>query len=71
MMTSILLFPSNSGTMVATRALKDSGVTARMMPIPAGTQSSSNLCLSVEHDIEAAALAVLKSANIDVTAVLR
>jgi hypothetical protein len=67
----ILLFPSNSGVMVATRALKDSGVQARMMPVPANTQSSSNLCLSIDHAMEAAVLATLKVANIDVSAILR
>jgi hypothetical protein len=67
----ILLFPSNSGMMVATRALKDSGVHARMMPVPASAQSSSNLCLSIDHAMESTALAALKVANIDVSAVLR
>jgi hypothetical protein len=67
----ILLFPSNSGMMVATRALKDSGVQARMMPVPASAQSSSNLCLSIDLAMETTALAALKVANIDVSEVLR
>jgi hypothetical protein len=67
----ILLFPSNSGMMVATRALKDSGVQARMMPVPATAKSSSNLCLSIDLAMESAALAALKVANIDISEVLR
>jgi len=62
----ILLFPSNSGTMVATRALKASGVTARMMPTPAGADTASNLCLSVDLAAEGAALEALKGAKIEV-----
>jgi hypothetical protein len=37
----ILLFASNSGTMVATKALRDSGVPARMVPTPPGLRSSA------------------------------
>jgi hypothetical protein len=67
----ILLFPSNSGTMIATKALRDSGVVARMMPTPPSVQSASNLCLSIEHSAEAAALAVLKVAKVGVTTIVR
>lgn len=65
----ILLFPSNSNTMIATKTLRDSGVQAKMIPTPRGVQSSSNLCLSVDHAAEAAALAALGLAKISVTAV--
>jgi len=67
----ILLFPSNAGTMIATKALRDSGVAARMMPTPPSAQSASNLCLSIEHEAEAAALAVLKVAKVGVTTIVR
>jgi putative Se/S carrier protein len=67
----ILLFPSNAGTMIATKALRDSGVQAKMMPTPASVQSASNLCLSVEHAVEAAALAALKAAKVSVSTVVR
>jgi hypothetical protein len=65
----ILLFPSNSNTMIATKTLRDSGVQAKMIPTPRGVESASNLCLSVEHPAEAMALAALKRANISVTTV--
>ncbi len=65
----ILLFPSNSGTMIATKALRDSGVQAKMLPTPAGVQSAANLCLSVDHAAEAGALAALKAAKISVSTV--
>jgi putative Se/S carrier protein len=67
----ILLFPSNSGTMIATKALRDSGVQAKMIPTPPSMQSSSNLCLSIEHAVEAAALAALKVAKVSVSTVIR
>ena len=65
----ILLFPSNSNTMIATKALRDSGVQAKVIPTPRGAQSTSNLCLSVEQGVEASALAALKLARISVTTV--
>lgn len=67
----ILLFASNSGTMIATKALRDCGVQARMIPTPAGVQSASNLCLSVHHAVEAAALAALSVAKVSVSNVVR
>jgi hypothetical protein len=67
----ILMFASNSGTMIATKALRDSGVQARMIPTPSGVQSPSNLCLSIDHAVEAAALAVLKIAKVAVSTVVR
>jgi hypothetical protein len=65
----ILLFPSNSNTMIATKTLRDSGVQAKMIPTPRGVQSPSNLCLSVERGAEAAALTALNLAKISVTTV--
>lgn len=67
----ILLFASNSGTMIATRALRDSGVQARMIPTPPSVQSASNLCLSIDHAAEAAALAALKGAKLGVSTIVR
>jgi len=67
----LLLFPSNSGTMIATKTLRDSGVHAKMMPTPASAQSASNLCLSIAPTVEAQALAALKVARISVSSVLR
>jgi hypothetical protein len=69
--TVILVFPSNSGTMIATKALRDSGVAAKMIPTPASVQSPSNLCLSIDHTLENAALAALDQAKIGITAVVR
>jgi hypothetical protein len=67
----ILLFPSNAGTMVATKALRDSGVRARMIPTPTSVRSASNLCLSVERALEPAALAALSLAKVTVSTVVR
>jgi len=67
----ILLFASNSGTMIATKALRDSGVLAKMIPTPASLRSPSNLCLSIDQAVEAAALAALNVAKISVTTVVR
>ncbi|HEY6234272.1 MAG TPA: putative Se/S carrier-like protein [Candidatus Elarobacter sp.] len=67
----ILRFPSNSGTMIATKALRDSGVQANMIPTPTSVQSASNLCLSIEHAVEATALAALKVAKVSVSTIVR
>lgn len=67
----ILLFASNSGTMIATRALRDSGVHAKMIPTPPSLQAASNLCLSIERAVEAAALTALTVAKVSVSTVIR
>lgn len=67
----ILVFPSNSATMIATKALRDSGVAAKMIPTPATIASPSNLCLSIDQDDEAAALAALKAAKISLSGAVR
>jgi hypothetical protein len=66
----ILVFPSNSGTMVATKTLRDSGVQAKMIPTPPSVQSTANLCLSIDGALKIAALAALEVANISVTAMV-
>lgn len=67
----ILFFSSNADTMIATKALKDSGVSAKMIPKPAGVDSVSNLCLSVDGALEAQAVAALKGANVNLGGVVK
>jgi Protein of unknown function (DUF3343) len=67
----VLVFPSNAGTMIATKTLRDSGVSSKMMPTPRGVESAANLCLSVEEALETKALAALKAANVAISAVFR
>jgi Protein of unknown function (DUF3343) len=67
----ILVFASNSGAMIATKALRDSGVQARMIPTPPSARSASNLCLSIDRAVEAAALAALNAAKIAISTVVR
>ncbi|HZW52548.1 MAG TPA: putative Se/S carrier-like protein [Candidatus Elarobacter sp.] len=67
----VLVFPSNAGTMIATKTLRDCGVVAKMMPTPRTVQSAANLCLSIEETLESKALAALKAANIAISAVFR
>ena len=50
----ILFFGSNADTMIATKALKDAGITAKMIPKPASVTSASNLCLSIDGGSEVA-----------------
>ncbi len=71
MLDLVLVFPSNAGTMIATKALRDVGVAARMIPTPAGVQSTANLSLSIDRAREQDALAALKSAKVAVAAVHR
>ena len=60
----LLYFASNADTMIATKALKDGGVAAKMIPKPAHVTASANLALSVDPSFEATAIAVLGKANV-------
>jgi Protein of unknown function (DUF3343) len=60
----ILFFSSNADTMIATKALKDGGVAAKMIPKPAHVNASANLALSVDVAAESAAIAALGKANV-------
>lgn len=39
----ILFFSSNADTMIATKALKDAGIAAKMIPKPANVTATANL----------------------------
>jgi hypothetical protein len=67
----VLVFPSNAGTMIATKALRDCGVSARMLPTPASVQSAANLCLSIDSAAESRAVGALKAAKVSLSAVHR
>ena len=60
----VLFFSSNADTMIATKALKDGGVTAKMIPKPAHVNATANLALSVDGTAESTAIAVLGRANV-------
>ena len=57
--------------MIATKALKDAGVSAKMIPKPAAVNSASNLCLSIEPGAEPAAVSALRGANIALGGVVK
>ena len=67
----ILFFSSNADTMIATKALKDAGVTAKMIPKPSAVNSASNLCLSIDGGAEGTAVTALRSANISLGGVVK
>jgi hypothetical protein len=67
----ILYFGSNADTMIATKALKDGGVVAKMIPKPAHVNATANLALTVEGAAESAAIAVLGKANVALGGVAR
>jgi hypothetical protein len=67
----ILFFSSNADTMIATKALKDAGVTAKMIPKPAAVNTASNLCLSIDGGVEGTAVTALKTANIALGGVVK
>jgi len=60
----ILFFSSNADTMIATKALKDGGIAAKMIPKPAHVAATANLALSVDGSAESTAVAVLGKANV-------
>jgi hypothetical protein len=67
----ILFFSSNADTMIATKALKDAGVTAKMIPKPANVNTTSNLCLSIDGGAESAAVSALNTAKIALGGVVK
>ncbi|HEX3462596.1 MAG TPA: DUF3343 domain-containing protein [Candidatus Elarobacter sp.] len=67
----ILFFSTNADTMIATKALKDGGVAAKMIPKPAHVSASANLALSVDGSSESTAIAVLGKANVTLGGVSR
>ena len=67
----ILFFGSNADTMIATKALKDAGVTAKMIPKPANVASSSNLCLSIDAGAEGQAKSALTTAGVALGGVVK
>lgn len=67
----VLFFASNADTMIATKALKDAGVAAKMIPKPAGVNSASNLCLSIDGGAENSAVTALQGANIALGGVVK
>jgi hypothetical protein len=67
----ILFFGSNADTMIATKALKDAGVVAKMIPKPASISSSANLALSVDGSVEASAVGVLGKANVTLGGIVK
>lgn len=67
----ILFFSSNADTMIATKALKDAGVTAKMIPKPASVNSASNLCLSIDGGLEGQAVGALSGAGVALGGVVK
>ena len=67
----ILFFGSNADTMIATKALKDAGVTAKMIPKPANVNTSSNLCLSIDVGSETQAKSALSGAGVALGGVVK
>jgi Protein of unknown function (DUF3343) len=67
----VLVFSSNSGAMIATKALRESGVAARIIPTPPMMQSPSNLSLSIDQSVEQKAVSALKAAHVSISAVYR
>lgn len=60
----ILYFGSNADTMIATKALKDAGIAAKMIPKPAHVTCNANLCLAVDAGAEAQAVGALGTAGV-------
>jgi hypothetical protein len=67
----ILYFSSNADTMIATKALKDAGIAAKMIPKPANVSAAANLCLSIDAGAESPAASAIKAANIALGGVVK
>jgi len=67
----ILFFGSNADTMIATKALKDAGIAAKMIPRPASVNTASNLCLSIDGGVETQAKSALSGAGVALGGVVK
>jgi hypothetical protein len=67
----ILFFGSNADTMIATKALKDAGISAKMIPKPAGVDTASNLCLAIDGGVELQAKTALSGAGVSLGGVVK
>lgn len=67
----ILFFGTNADTMIATKTLKDAGVTAKMIPKPANVSTASNLCLSIDAGVESQAKTALTTAGVALGGVVK
>lgn len=59
-----MIFATNAETMIATKTLKDAGLTPRLVAKPPDAKSASNLCLTIERAMEAAASTALRAARL-------
>ncbi|MBV8284557.1 MAG: hypothetical protein JO175_07890 [Candidatus Eremiobacteraeota bacterium] len=57
--------------MIATKTLKDAGVTAKMIPKPANVSTTSNLCLSIDSGVESQAKTALAGAGVALGGVVK
>lgn len=67
----VLFFATNADAMIATKALKDAGVSAKMIPKPATVKSGSNLCLTIDGGAEASAKTALSGAGVTLGGVVK
>lgn len=67
----ILFFASNADTMIATKALKDAGISAKMIPKPANVTTASNLCLAIDGGAESQAKTALTGAGVSLGGVVK
>jgi Protein of unknown function (DUF3343) len=67
----LLVFGSNTDAMIATKALKDAGISAKMIPRPAHVQSPANLCLSIDGATEARATSALAGSGVPLGGVVK
>ncbi len=67
----ILFFGSNADTMIATKALKDAGIPAKMIPKPSTVNAASNLCLTIDGGAESHAKSALTGAGVSLGGVVK
>lgn len=67
----ILFFGSNADTMIATKTLKDAGISAKMIPKPSTVDTASNLCLSIDGGAESQAKSALSGAGVPLGGIVK
>ncbi|MHB8147094.1 MAG: hypothetical protein ACYDGM_07545 [Vulcanimicrobiaceae bacterium] len=67
----IFYFGNNADTMIATKALKDVGILAKMIPKPSVVSSGANICLSLHSSVELQATTALTGAGVALGGILK
>ena len=68
---TLVLFTSDTDTMVGGKALRDAGIFNKIVAKPSGVETSAHMCLEIKPDEELKARSVLQSVRLACDVLLR